>query len=296
MRRPRRRVGRARPVPSDTLGILLLSGTHDRAHYAFVLASGAAALGRRAGAVRYQCRGAMRCSPTGRSWWTRRAMSVCGRAGVAGLAELREASQELDVRMIACEAGLRAEGLDAGAAVAGGGGRGRGDVPGGGWLGPDAGALGDARELPNRMARGPRSRSISTNTNRQKGRLAAAAAFPASSPRRRGPMALGPRLRGDDATGDRSIIRPSGIKRDHHVMGSRFRADDGTGEQFVYLFLAASLVPGWVASPWTGGLSLAGRLSLDGALASLPASRQGIGIRSNLWPPCLVLHARPSGR
>jgi peroxiredoxin family protein len=34
-------------------------------------------------------------------------------AGVAGLAELREASQELDVRMIACEAGLRAEGLDA---------------------------------------------------------------------------------------------------------------------------------------------------------------------------------------
>src|ERR1700719_5054409 len=34
------------PVPSEPLGILLLSGTHDRAHYAFVLASGAAALGR----------------------------------------------------------------------------------------------------------------------------------------------------------------------------------------------------------------------------------------------------------
>ena len=38
---------RAPPVPSDpALGVLLLSGTHDRAHYAFVVASGAAALGR----------------------------------------------------------------------------------------------------------------------------------------------------------------------------------------------------------------------------------------------------------
>src|SRR3984957_16173200 len=35
------------PVPSEPLGILLLSGAHDRAHYAFVVASGAAALGRR---------------------------------------------------------------------------------------------------------------------------------------------------------------------------------------------------------------------------------------------------------
>ena len=33
-------------MPSEPLGILLLSGAHDRAHYAFVLASGAAALGR----------------------------------------------------------------------------------------------------------------------------------------------------------------------------------------------------------------------------------------------------------
>src|ERR1700750_2308993 len=39
-------VVRAKSVPSEPLGILLLSGAHDRAHYAFVLASGAAALGR----------------------------------------------------------------------------------------------------------------------------------------------------------------------------------------------------------------------------------------------------------
>ena len=35
----------AEPGP-EPLGVLLLSGTHDRAHYAFVLATGAAALGR----------------------------------------------------------------------------------------------------------------------------------------------------------------------------------------------------------------------------------------------------------
>jgi peroxiredoxin family protein len=33
-------------------------------------------------------------------------------AGVAGLDELREASIELGVRLIACEAGLRAEGIN----------------------------------------------------------------------------------------------------------------------------------------------------------------------------------------
>ena len=34
-------------MPSDqALGVLLISGSHDRAHYAFVVASGAAALGR----------------------------------------------------------------------------------------------------------------------------------------------------------------------------------------------------------------------------------------------------------
>ena len=41
-------------------------------------------------------------------------MPAFRRAGVAGLDELREASIELGVRMIACEAGLRAEGIDPG--------------------------------------------------------------------------------------------------------------------------------------------------------------------------------------
>lgn len=98
-------------MPAEPLGILLLSGAHDRAHYAFVLASGAAALGRSVVlfATNTGCHALMRD-------WSGLADAArddrVRAAGVAGLAELREASRELGVRMIACEAGLRAEGLD----------------------------------------------------------------------------------------------------------------------------------------------------------------------------------------
>ena len=101
-----------RPVPSDALGVMLLSGSHDRAHYAFVVASGAAALGR---AVVFFAtnRG---CLALCRDW---SGLSDAGRdaviedRGVAGLDTLRNACLEMEVRMIACEAGLRAEALDA---------------------------------------------------------------------------------------------------------------------------------------------------------------------------------------
>jgi peroxiredoxin family protein len=98
-------------VPSEPLGILLLSGAHDRAHYAFVLASGAAALGRHVVlfATNSGCRALL-------ADWS--GLTDAGRdekvraAGVAGLAELREAAHDIGVRLIACEAGLRSEGLD----------------------------------------------------------------------------------------------------------------------------------------------------------------------------------------
>ncbi|HEX3573881.1 MAG TPA: hypothetical protein VHU42_04695 [Rhodopila sp.] len=99
-------------MPSDpVLGVLLLSGAHDRAHYAFVVASGAAALGRTVilFATNQGCRALCRD-------WT--GLSDAGRdaaiqsRGVAGLDTLRDACLEMDVRMIACEAGLRAEALD----------------------------------------------------------------------------------------------------------------------------------------------------------------------------------------
>jgi peroxiredoxin family protein len=100
-------------VPSEPLGVLLLSGSHDRVHYAFVLASGAAALGRSV-VLFASNRG---CLGLARDW---SGLDDAARdtrvqaAGVAGLDELREATIELGVRLIACEAGLRAEGIDPG--------------------------------------------------------------------------------------------------------------------------------------------------------------------------------------
>jgi uncharacterized protein len=100
-------------VPFDrALGVLLMSGSHDRAHYAFVIASGAAALGREV-IVFATNRG---CQALCRDW---SGLSDAGRdarirgRGVAGLDTLRGACAEMGIRLIACEAGLRAEALDA---------------------------------------------------------------------------------------------------------------------------------------------------------------------------------------
>jgi uncharacterized protein len=105
---------KAPPVPSDApLGVMLLSGAHDRAHYAFVVASGAAALGRTVvlfatnrGCLAL-CRDWSSLSGTDRD-------AVIQARGVAGFDTLRDACLEMEVRMIACEAGLLAEALDAG--------------------------------------------------------------------------------------------------------------------------------------------------------------------------------------
>jgi peroxiredoxin family protein len=99
-------------VSSDPLGILLLSGTHDRAHYAFVLASGAAALGRQV--VLFATNAG--CHALFGDWSGLTDAERDERiraAGVAGLVELRDAARDMGVRLIACEAGLRSEGLDA---------------------------------------------------------------------------------------------------------------------------------------------------------------------------------------
>ena len=101
------------PVPSEPLGVLLLSGAHDRAHYAFVVASGAAALGRRV--VLFATNGG--CHALCRDWSGLANMgrdAVVQARGVAGLETLRDACVEMEVRMVACEAGLRAEALDPG--------------------------------------------------------------------------------------------------------------------------------------------------------------------------------------
>ncbi len=93
---------------AEPLNILLASGGHGPAHAAFTLAAGAAALGRPVlvFAMGAGCRallagpGDEECDALVRS------------RGVAGVAELRAAAAELGARLVACEAGLRAEGLD----------------------------------------------------------------------------------------------------------------------------------------------------------------------------------------
>jgi peroxiredoxin family protein len=93
------------------LGILLLSGAHDRAHYALVLATGAAALGREVTlfATNAGCRLFLADRPL---LADAREAALAGR-GVAGIATLLAAAEELGIRRIACEAGLRAEDIPA---------------------------------------------------------------------------------------------------------------------------------------------------------------------------------------
>ena len=99
-------------MASEPLGVLLLSQAHDRAHYAFVVASGAAALGRPV--TLFVTNGGCHALFSDWSSLTDAARDKQVReAGVAGLEALREACVEMGVRLIACESGLRAEGLDA---------------------------------------------------------------------------------------------------------------------------------------------------------------------------------------
>lgn len=101
-------------MPSDAgpLGILLISGTHERAHYAFVIAAAAASVGRRV--VLFATNDG--CHALAEDWSP---LAGSGRdaavraLGVAGLGELREAAAELGVRMIACDAGLRLSAVSA---------------------------------------------------------------------------------------------------------------------------------------------------------------------------------------
>ena len=100
------------PMRTDhALGILLLSGEHERAHYALVLATGAAALGREVVlfASNAGCRLLLAPSPLLEEEREARLEA----RGVAPIATLLPAAAELGVRRIACEAGLRAEGLAA---------------------------------------------------------------------------------------------------------------------------------------------------------------------------------------
>ena len=95
--------------------MLLISGGHERAHYAFMVATAAAAMGRHVVvfATNEGCRGlsgAMTDDP-------HEAAVVA--TGVAGLQELRTASLELGVQLMACDSGMRMAGIDVNSLIPG---------------------------------------------------------------------------------------------------------------------------------------------------------------------------------
>lgn len=93
------------------LGILLISGGHERAHYALVLATGAAAVGRQV--VLFATNAGCRLLQAGSPLEADAREALLEERGVAGLGTLLAAAEELGIRRIACEAGLRAEGIAA---------------------------------------------------------------------------------------------------------------------------------------------------------------------------------------
>ena len=103
---------------AETLGILLISGTHERAHYAFVMAAGAAALGR-AVVVFATNEGCRALLADWRSVAQAERDARVRQLGVAGLEELRAATLELGGRLMACDSGLVMAGLEGSALVEG---------------------------------------------------------------------------------------------------------------------------------------------------------------------------------
>jgi len=98
-------------MAAEPIGIILLSGAHDRAHAAFTMAAAAGALGRPV--ILFATSGG--CRALLADWSGLRDVgrdAVIRRRGVAGFGELREAARELGARMLMCEAGLKAEALD----------------------------------------------------------------------------------------------------------------------------------------------------------------------------------------
>ena len=101
----------------QTLGIVLLDGSYARANFAFSMAAGAAAMDR--GVVLFASGAGLHALCRD---WSGLADAANDRVlverGVAGLDTLREAAITLDVRLLACEAGLRGGRIDPGLLLA----------------------------------------------------------------------------------------------------------------------------------------------------------------------------------
>jgi uncharacterized protein len=91
------------------LGVLLISGGHERAHYALVVATAAAALGRPVTLFATNAGTALLLEAQPLLADAREA-ALAG-AGVAGIVTLLDAAREMHIGLLACEAGLASEGL-----------------------------------------------------------------------------------------------------------------------------------------------------------------------------------------
>ena len=104
-------------MPPDPLGILLISGSYERAHYAFMLAAGAGAIGRRVVLFATNCGTHALC----RDWSALADITDAESRsrGVVGLDELRDAAAELGTELMACDSGLRLAAVDPAALLPG---------------------------------------------------------------------------------------------------------------------------------------------------------------------------------
>jgi len=101
----------------DALSVVVFDGGFDKVHYALVLASAAAAVGKPV--TLFFTGGALPALLPG--GWTRLGGDPAARdadfaaRGIATFGELMDACRDLGVRVLACEMGLRAAGIDAAA-------------------------------------------------------------------------------------------------------------------------------------------------------------------------------------
>lgn len=98
-------------APPDTLSIVVFSGDFERVHYALVMASAAAAIGRRATLffTMEASRALLKPGPNGQDAWRGGEKDrAYVENGIAGFEELLQSCAALGVRFLVCEMGLRA--------------------------------------------------------------------------------------------------------------------------------------------------------------------------------------------
>ncbi len=101
------------PAPPDTLSLAVFSGDFERVHYALVMASAAAAIGRKV-TLFFTMEASRALLKTGRDGWGDEKDRVYRERGVAGFEELLTSCAALGVRFLVCEMGLRALNIERG--------------------------------------------------------------------------------------------------------------------------------------------------------------------------------------